>query len=154
MAIIGSFRKHHAEVVAAGRAFRSQGIDVMSPPDSEVLDPSLDFVRFASDPTSLADHELQARALHRILSASFVYAVLPGGYLGRTSGFEMGQVIRGQVPLFFSDFPPVDLPILVHPSAVVDAATLAGEVAHEGPQVLRKGHLEVRWPMISDDRVG
>lgn len=143
VAIIGSFRKHHAEVAAASHTFRSRGITVVSPPESDVLDPSLHFVRFASDPASLADHELQTRALRRILSASFVYAVLPGSYLGRTTGYELGHIVREQVPLFFSDPPPADLPILVRPSAVVDAATLADEIAH-GHQVLHKGHVDVR----------
>jgi len=53
--------------------------------------------------------------------------------------------------LFFSDLPPVDLPILVSPSSVVDAGTLADEIAHEGQQVLSKGHLDVRWPTIPGD---
>jgi hypothetical protein len=55
---------------------------------------------------------VQTVALHRILRADFVYVVAPGGYVGRTTCYEIGRIIQLQRPLFFSALPK-DLPIAI-----------------------------------------
>lgn len=112
VAIIGSFRKHYEQVLAAARRFEDAWIAVLSPPLSRIANPGADFVRFETDPLESADHQIQAETLARILSADFVYVVAPGGYIGRTTSYELGRVHARGIPVYYSQ-QPEDLPIPV-----------------------------------------
>lgn len=112
VAVIGSFRKHYDDVLACMRCFADAGWTVTSPVGSEVLEPGIDFVRFASDDPGLSDEEVQTVTLERIFSADAVYVVAPDGYVGRTTCYEIGRLIQAGRPLYFSQH-PVDLPIRV-----------------------------------------
>jgi hypothetical protein len=127
VAIIGSFRHHYDEVCRAAEVFASSGLRVASPTISRIVNPGADFVRFEVDPVGSTDAELQEQALARILAADVVYVVAPGGYVGRTTCYELGVVCAFSVPLYFSEI-PTDLPIAVPSWRVCKYADLAREL--------------------------
>lgn len=124
ISIIGSFRQHYDHVVAAARVFEFAGIKVKSPALSRIVNPEDDYVRFESDPPSCSDLTIQRATLDKILTSDVVYVACPGGYIGRTTSYELGQVHHRGIPVFFSQFPH-DLPIEVLEEAVTDPETLA-----------------------------
>jgi hypothetical protein len=131
VAIIGSFRHHYDEVCWVAGIFQTAGLRVTSPVISEIVNPGANFVRFAVDPSTTSDEELQELALGRILAAELVYVVAPGGYIGRTTCYELGQVLLRHVPVYFSSRIE-DLPIDVPDHAVRAAADLAAELSRTG----------------------
>jgi hypothetical protein len=125
VALIGSFRSHLAEVTAAARTAVAAGWRITSPRSDTVIEPGIEFVRFPSDPVEWDDPTVQTVAMHRILRADLVYVVAPGGYIGRTTCYEIGRIVQAGRPLFFSD-QPRDLPIRVDPAAVTELGSLLG----------------------------
>ncbi|MFF3657717.1 hypothetical protein [Streptomyces olivochromogenes] len=116
-------------------------MEIRSPSLSSILDTSVEFVRFTSDPVDATDHEIQLHTLRRILSSDLVYVVAPGGYIGRTTCYEIGRVHERGVPAFFSEYPK-DLPIVVRSESVVKPTLLAKEIADLG-----------RVPVVSDAEI-
>lgn len=130
VAIIGSFRQHYATVLGVIRIFREAGWTVTSPAGSDVLEPGIEFVRFSTDHPDHSDAYVQTTTLLNILEAEIVYVVCPEGYVGRTTCYEVGRLRQACVPLYFSEY-PVDLPILVPASHVVEASQLACRTSFE-----------------------
>lgn len=133
VAVIGSFKQFYPEVLAARRAFEEVGLTVTSPVGTAILQPDIDFVRFASDDVRAEDHLVQTRTLALILRSDAVFVVAPEGYIGRTTCYEVGRVRQAHVPLYFSEHPR-DLPILVPTSQVVSAPELAHRLSQAPPQ--------------------
>ncbi len=125
--IIGSFRKYYAEVLLVIDLFHSVGVEVLSPKRSTILNPDDWFVRFQIDDPAHRPPEIQLIALHRILRSDFVYVLAPGGYVGRTTCYEIGRIHERDIPLYFSEF-PIDLPIAVAASAVLPPDQLAAHI--------------------------
>lgn len=129
--VIGSFRQHYEDVLAAVQAFQACGLEVLSPAVSIIVNPGDEFVRFASDPVTSENAEIQLEALRNIFASDFVFVVAPDGYIGRTTCYEIGAIQAAGIPLFFSA-PPLDLPISVSKDAIASAAALAREVVASG----------------------
>ena len=127
VALIGSFRQHYQSVMTVFMQFHAVGLRVTSPKGSPILDEGVPFVRFETDPRQWCDAMVQSVALHRILLADFVYAVLPDGYVGRTTCYEIGRIVQARRPLYFSN-PPEDLPVSVPEDHVCTAAVIAAAV--------------------------
>jgi len=125
--VIGSFRKHLADVFIARETFTRLGIEVTTPLGAQVLKPNIRFVRFDSDEKDLSDSAVQHLAVGRILGADAVYVVAPEGYIGRTTCYEVGRCMQASSPIYFSE-QPQDLPIEVPASHVVNAQTLAAYI--------------------------
>lgn len=140
IAVIGSFRKFLDEVTEASSIFRDAGVVVTSPKDGTVLDAEVEFVRFPSDQTDHDDATVQSIAMHRILSADAVYVVAVGGYIGKTTCYEIGRIVQLDRPLYF-DTRPLDLPIHVPAGAVVAPSEFA--------QIVTDGTLK-RWSEWAD----
>ncbi|SPK02025.1 protein of unknown function [Methylorubrum extorquens DM4] len=128
VAIIGSFKtpERYEAVLESLNAFRAQGWTVTSPAGSAVLAPNVDFVRFETDHPDMSDAEVQSVTLERIMSADIVFVTVPNGYIGRTTCYEIGRLVQARRPIFFSMMPE-DLPILIAPAFIADAATVARE---------------------------
>lgn len=124
VAIIGSFRQHYNTVIGALLAFRGAGIEITTPKGTGIQEEGIEFVRFHSDPPEWDDPTVQTVALHRILRADAVYVVAPGGYVGRTTCYEIGRVLQAGKPLYFSSHPN-DLPIAIPDSHVMTPSALA-----------------------------
>lgn len=129
VAIVGSFRRHYGEVVAVARIFTAAGLRVVSPAISRIVNPGEEYVRFESDPPDLTDQRIQALTTARILAADLVYVVAPGGYIGRTTSYELGRAHERGVPVRYSE-PPADLPIEIGPEQVVPVERLSGWAVH------------------------
>jgi ADP-ribose pyrophosphatase YjhB (NUDIX family) len=105
VSLIGSFRRHYAEIRETARIFTAAGITVRSPPISRVIDPEKDFVRFASDPPVATDLEIQAATMEKIFSSDFVYVVNPGGYTGLMTAHELGRIIERGMAVYYAEPP-------------------------------------------------
>lgn len=128
VSLIGSFRQHYPQVLEAARAFADAGMTVKSPPLSRITDERREFVRFASDPPLSSDHAIQAATLEKIFTSDFVYVVNPGGYIGRTTAYELGRIHERGLAVYYAE-PPKDLPIDVPEQTVVGACELAAAVS-------------------------
>ncbi|MEU6745339.1 NUDIX hydrolase [Spirillospora sp. NPDC046719] len=139
VSLIGSFRQHYPQVLAAAQLFADAGITVKSPPMSRPTDHGRQFVRFASDSPSCSDHAIQAATLEKIFSSDLVYVVNPGGYIGRTTAYELGRIHERGLAVFYAE-PPCDLPIDVPEGTVVSAGDLAAAVGGGGrrPRAVRR----------------
>jgi hypothetical protein len=69
VSLIGSFRRHYAEICEAARIFTAARITVKSPPISRIVDPRRDFVRFEADPPEASDLQIQTATLEKIFSS-------------------------------------------------------------------------------------
>lgn len=137
VALIGSFRQHYQEVRKAAEIFASAGLAVKSPPISRVIDQGREFVRFESDPPLASDHDLQAAALKKILSSDFVYVVDPGGYIGRTTAYELGCAHARGMAVYYAE-PPKDLPFKIPGGTVLNAHELVAGIFGGGIRIPRQ----------------
>ncbi|WP_330335385.1 NUDIX hydrolase [Streptomyces sp. NBC_00536] len=143
LSLIGSFRQHYREVRAAARTFTDSGLTVTSPPICRIVSQGPEFVRFESDPPESSDHDLQAATLAKIFTSDLVYVVNPGGYIGRTTAYELGRVHERGMAVYYAE-PPKDLPIAVPEGTVVDARRLVEIITGGG-----RGPAPVRRPRVS-----
>ncbi|WP_353068005.1 NUDIX hydrolase [Amycolatopsis sp. DG1A-15b] len=127
VAIIGSFRQHLGEVREAARVFVEAGFTVKSPPMDRVRDGNRGHIVFTSDPIDATDHQIQTETFYKIFSSDFVYVVNPGGYIGRTTSYELGQIHQRGMAVYYAE-PPLDLPIDVPADTVVSAQGLVGAI--------------------------
>jgi hypothetical protein len=127
-AIIGSFKQHYEEIRVVWQRFNTVGLHVTSPKGTPIIKPGIPFVRFESDPAHWSDAFVQTVALHRIVRADFVYVVTLGGYVGRTTCYEIGRIIQAARPIYFSEHPH-DLPIAVPDSHIIDSKLLVARIA-------------------------
>jgi ADP-ribose pyrophosphatase YjhB (NUDIX family) len=130
VAIIGSFRQHLGEVRKAARVFVEAGFTVKSPPMDPVRDGKRGHIVFMSDPTDFSDHQIQTATFDKIFSSDFVYVVNPGGYIGRTTSYELGQIHQRGMAVYYAES-PLDLPIEVPADTVVSAHDLVGAIRQE-----------------------
>lgn len=129
ISIIGSFKQHNEQIQRLCSTLRAAGIIVTSPQGDDVIQEGIDFVRFRTDDPAWSDPAVQSLALHRILRSDLVYVVLPEGYIGRTTCYEIGRVVQAKRPIYFSHR-PLDLPIHVPEPFVLDEASLLAKLIH------------------------
>jgi ADP-ribose pyrophosphatase YjhB (NUDIX family) len=134
VSLIGSFRQHYPEVREAAKIFMTAGMTVKSPPMSRITDHGREFVRFESDPPLSLDHDIQVVALKKIFSSDFIYVVNPGGYIGRTTAYELGRIHERGIAVYYAE-PPRDLPIEVPGGTVLSAHDLAASIVGGSVQV-------------------
>ncbi|MFI5712027.1 NUDIX domain-containing protein [Kribbella sp. NPDC051620] len=137
VALIGSFRKHYDEVVEAARSLSTAGATITSPPILPIRDLGENFVRFESDPHSALDHQIQEATLEKIFRSDVVYVVNPGGYIGRTTAYELGRIRERGMAVFFAE-EPKDLPIEIPDGAVLSADSLARVVLDCSVDAIRR----------------
>lgn len=123
VAIIGSFRQYFGEALRARELFVQAGFQVTTPKGTYIIKEGIPFVRFESDASGLSDSAIQTLALHRIFRADLVFVVVPQGYVGRTTCYEIGRLIQARRPLYLSDI-PIDLPIEIPPGHILSAERL------------------------------
>lgn len=124
IAIIGSFKQHFTEVLEAIRVFRAHNIINTTPVGSEIIEPGIDFVRFNDDLNEESDEMVQSITLKRIFDAGVVYVVVPSGYVGRTTCYEIGRVLQNKMPIYFSSHPR-DLPVKIPESHLLNPEQLS-----------------------------
>ena len=127
VAVIGSFRRFYPQILDAMAAFARESLAVTSPTGAAITREG-EFVRFASDPQDWSNREVQTATLVKMFAADIVFAVAPGGYVGRTTCYEIGRLCQARKPVVFSDVPH-DLPIACPATHVMPAAALARRLA-------------------------
>lgn len=160
VALIGSFRQHYPEVRAAAQVFADAGMTVTTPPMSRIINHGDEFVRFDSDPPQSSDHAIQTATMRKILGSDVVYVVNPGGYIGRTTAYELGYVHEWGLAVYYAE-PPKDLPIDLPADTVVDAHTLAEVITGDGahptgvrrPRIAAKPAADIVIFTIRDERL-
>ena len=135
VAIIGSFKQNYPEVLEAWQTFTDNGLVVRSPKGSPIIEQGIDFVRFESDDPNLTDEQVEQVALHRILGADFVYAIVPEGYVGKLTSREIGRVTQANHPLYFSE-KPQDIALEVPSDHIAKADELVERFREEMPRPL------------------
>lgn len=99
--IIGSYRKHFAQMQEAIDSLSSSGIVVLSPKSAgKVVNPSDDFILLDYDPDILTEAELQSVVLKKMDRADFTYLVNPYGYLGMSAAFEIGYAVSEGIRIY------------------------------------------------------
>ena len=135
ISIIGSFRQHYQDVLMAWLDFHKAGWTVTSPLGSAIMEAGIPFVRFETDEPNWDDPTVQTVALHRILRACLTYVVAPGGYVGRTTCYELGRIVQANQPVYFSSR-PTDLPLAVPNAHVLTPKQLIKRLATGLPEPL------------------
>jgi hypothetical protein len=113
---------------------------VTSPLGTPIIEDGISFVRFESDEPSWDDPTVQTVALHRILRAELTYVVVPRGYIGRTTCYELGRLVQANQPVYFSAH-PADLPVAVPADRVLPPARLVARFTEQPPAPLFAGSL-------------
>ncbi|GAA0583309.1 hypothetical protein GCM10009546_52130 [Actinomadura livida] len=124
VSILGSFRKHYTQIVSTVQAFEANGINVKSPSISRIINPGDLYVRLSSDPQYYSDYKIQEVTLTKILSSDFLYVVNPGGYVGRTTCYELGRAHERGIPTYYLE-PIKDLPIKIGSELIFQPPDLA-----------------------------
>lgn len=127
VALIGSFRQHYNIVLEPLTVFKGIGLLVSTPIGTRIIKNGIPFVRFESDESEWTDEMIQVVALHRILRADFVFVVVPNGYVGRTTCYEIGRIIQARKPVYFSERPN-DLPVCIPADHICSASYLAEQI--------------------------
>lgn len=128
ISIIGSFKQHNKEIQELCATLRASGVVVTSPQGTGVIQEGIDFVRFHTDDPDWTDPAIQSLAMHRILRADLVYVVVPEGYIGRTTCYEVGRVLQAQLPIYFSH-QPLDLPLHVPEQFILNKTSLLSQLS-------------------------
>lgn len=98
--LIGSYRKHFADMQNVLVQFEQSGITVLSPQKGTVVNPSCEFILLDYDPEILTEGEIQAIVLKKMDKASFTYLVNPTGTVGISASFEMGYGLANNLTMF------------------------------------------------------
>lgn len=115
--IIGSFRKYYKEICNLINQFEENGIEVMSPKKSFIVDNVDGFVILNSDEKNQKPFIIQEHVFENIQSSEAVYVWNPEGYLGNSTCYEIGKIMGMGKPIFFKE-EPRDLPIRVEKDMV------------------------------------
>lgn len=115
--IVGSFRKHLAEIGRMTRAFETQKIEVLSPITSSAQNPGEDFVILTTDAPDKTPVQLQRDVLDKIRIVEFLYVANVGGYIGYSASAEMTFAFRHGIPVICTATPvqfSEDIPASLH----------------------------------------
>jgi hypothetical protein len=97
----GSFRKHYGVMCSVAETFIQAGFRVLSPTGSNIIDPGVDFPRLASDGDA-SPAEIEQKHLAAIYEGDALYVVNPDGYIGPSTGIEIGWAMSFHKAIFFS----------------------------------------------------
>lgn len=136
--IIGSFRKYYDDIVTVIEEFEQNGVRILSPKVSTIINPGDEFVILASDNAELTKEQIQAQVFENEKKSDFVYVWNPEGYLGRTTCYEIGRIVeRGDKPIYYKDVPK-DLPIVIDEANILEVSELIAMLTDQGNGSLEK----------------
>lgn len=102
--VSGSFHRHMSGIYTAVGELTEAGVRVLSPSDPRVVDHLGEFLFVASDRLRSV-RLVQDRHLHCINSSSFVWLVVPDGYVGQSASMEIGFATAAGVTVFCDTLP-------------------------------------------------
>lgn len=116
--IIGSFRKYYNDITVAIQLFEENGHKILSPQISKVERNEEGFVILSSDNSQYSHVDIQTMVFHRAFRSDFVYVWNPGGYVGKTTCYEIGRLVERKIPLYYKEY-PIDVPLYVPKGSVL-----------------------------------
>jgi len=130
VAIIGSFQKYYNDVVSLIDFLTDQGLFVISPKRSAVVNKIDDFVILRTDNKEFTPVEIQMITTEKILNADVIYVYNPDGYVGKTTCYELGFFLSRFFPIYFYTT-PIDLPMPVSKKQILPPEAFAELVKNE-----------------------
>lgn len=103
--ISGSFRRFYKEICETRRVFEKNGIIVLSPAVSKIINPDEDFPLLETDKKDSTKKEIEDMHLKAIEESDFLYVVCPDGYIGNSTRFEIGYAHGKGIPIYSSNLP-------------------------------------------------
>jgi hypothetical protein len=97
--VSGSMRKNYKGMVKTIREFENNGVSVLSPRVSEVINPGETFALLKSDRTKIPKR-LEQSHLDAIDSANALYVYNPRGRIGQSAGYEIAWARKAGIPIF------------------------------------------------------
>src|SRR2546422_9722930 len=96
--ISGSFNRHYEGIRETVETFLNEEISVLSPKPSRIRSRRRNFVRLESD--NGTPGEIEMGHLTAIASSDFLYVYNPDGYVGPSTGLEIGFALSKGLPVF------------------------------------------------------
>lgn len=115
--IIGSFRKYYKDICALIDQFEENKITIMSPKKSFIVDNIDGFVILGTDKKNQQPFIIQEHVFENIKKSFCVYVWNPGGYVGKSTCYEIGKIMEMKMPIIFKELPD-DLPIKIERSRI------------------------------------
>jgi hypothetical protein len=91
--VSGSFRKHYSQVTAVVLVLARQGIQVLSPKVSRIVNPGEAFAILETDLLGIKEpviRHIEGKVLEHIRNCDLLYVCNPEGYLGPSTIMEIG----------------------------------------------------------------
>lgn len=107
--IVGSYGKHFQQILELRDFLSEQGVKVLAPSSSKVINPGSNFLILEDDPIG-EPKELQDLVFEKIKKSNFIIVANVDGYIGRTAAFEMGYALSLGLPIYTLE-PVTDLNI-------------------------------------------
>jgi len=107
--ISGSYQKHFNEMIELKRFLHQEGISVLAPVSSGVVNPGQEFILLDEDPIH-DPRTLQDSILAKIRASSFLVLANVDGYIGKAATFEMGYAVSQGIQILTLE--PVEDPNL------------------------------------------
>lgn len=128
VSIIGSFKKkkHYDVIMKNVNYLLNNGFCVQTPKKSKNVDYKDNgcFAVFDYDDVSLESWGIQMVTLEKIIKSDGVFVCNIGGYIGKTTSYEIGFCYSRGVPLYFLE-KPIDLPVYVPEDHIVSIQEFA-----------------------------
>ncbi|PTM57702.1 nucleoside 2-deoxyribosyltransferase [Desmospora activa] len=87
--ICGSYRKHWEDILRIRNFLEQQGVYILSPLGTKIVNPGEEFARLEGDP-DVDVRTVQDAIFAHIRQSTFVIVANVNGYLGKATVFEMG----------------------------------------------------------------
>jgi hypothetical protein len=110
--IIGSFRKFYSEICSLIDEFESNGITVLSPKKSYIVNELNGYVILNSDNKLKKPYQIQQRVFECAEKSDFIYVWNPNGYIGVSTAYEIGHIVEMGKTLYYKEIVD-DLPIFI-----------------------------------------
>ena len=103
--------------------FEKSGHTILSPKKSMIQKNEDGFVILLSDNPTYSHVDIQTLVFHRAFRSDFVYVWNPNGYIGKTTGYEIGRLVERKIPLYYKE-PPVDIPLYDPEGSIIGVKNL------------------------------
>ncbi len=106
--ISGSFKKFYKEIVEAIDAFEAEGVTVLSPKKSRIVNPGEEFTFLESDGKATI-FEIEEKHLNAIRNSDFLYVVNPRSYVGERVAQEIFYARALKKPIYSQETVKIEI---------------------------------------------
>ena len=110
--ISGSFKKYFNEITQAAKKLQQEGIEVIAPQISPIVNPGKEFILLEKDNGKLP-YEIEMDFMENIEKVDFLYVINAGNYIGESVSAEISHAKLHNIPVIYScgDIPIQELNI-------------------------------------------